>query len=310
MSLFLLLLQLQNESDLVGLVQMSIIIFGEQPPVYSVAGQSQPPTNPTPAYPATPGTKLPSPLDCKFGFLTCFFSSSIGYPPYPSSGAGYPSSTPYPPYPPAGGVSGPTPVPYPGSYATGYPPYPSTNTNAGYPPYPNVAAAPQSTGTISDDHIRASLLSAVEDKVRRRLSEIFAQSQAEIETLKKTENELRMGQSKLQELGRKLDQEQSEVERNIASLKERSGELEEAVTKLKSQDSNFDVDEAVVTTAPIYRQYVVQICASFVLVLIPFFLFLLLSGCSTPTQKRRQRKMPSTIWAKVCVEVSLSWTSF
>jgi ESCRT-I complex subunit TSG101 len=45
-------------------------------------------------------------------------------------------------------------------------------------------------------------------KVRRRLSEIFAQSQAEIETLKKTENELRMGQSKLEDLGRRLDQEQ------------------------------------------------------------------------------------------------------
>lgn len=45
-------------------------------------------------------------------------------------------------------------------------------------------------------------------QVRRRLSEIFAQSQAEIETLKKTENELRMGQSKLEDLGRRLDQEQ------------------------------------------------------------------------------------------------------
>ena len=45
-------------------------------------------------------------------------------------------------------------------------------------------------------------------KVRRRLSEIFAQSQAENETLKKTENELRMGQSKLEELSRRLDQEQ------------------------------------------------------------------------------------------------------
>ena len=44
--------------------------------------------------------------------------------------------------------------------------------------------------------------------MRRRLSEIFAQSQAEIETLKKTENELRVGQNKLEELGKRLDQEQ------------------------------------------------------------------------------------------------------
>lgn len=46
-----------------------------------------------------------------------------------------------------------------------------------------------------------------------------------------------------------------EVERNISSLKERSIELEETLNKIKSQDSNFDVDEAVVTTAPIYKQY-------------------------------------------------------
>jgi ESCRT-I complex subunit TSG101 len=49
---------------------------------------------------------------------------------------------------------------------------------------------------------------------------------------------------------------QTELERNIAALKERSSELEDALTKLKTQDANFDVDEAVVTTAPLYKQYV------------------------------------------------------
>lgn len=48
------------------------------------------------------------------------------------------------------------------------------------------------------------------------------------------------------------------MERSITSLKERSSELEDALTKLKTQDSNFDVDEAVVTTAPIFRQYVLE----------------------------------------------------
>jgi hypothetical protein len=41
----------QNESDLVALVQVMIIIFGEQPPVYSVAGQ--PPSTPAAAYPGS-----------------------------------------------------------------------------------------------------------------------------------------------------------------------------------------------------------------------------------------------------------------
>lgn len=39
-------------------------------------------------------------------------------------------------------------------------------------------------------------------------------------------------------------------------MKERSAELDVAVSKLKEQDSNFDVDEAVVTTAPIFKQCV------------------------------------------------------
>jgi ESCRT-I complex subunit TSG101 len=46
----------------------------------------------------------------------------------------------------------------------------------------------------------------------------------------------------------------NEVERSISSLKERNSELEDSLGKLKLQDKNFDVDEAVVTTAPIYKQ--------------------------------------------------------
>ena len=41
------------------------------------------------------------------------------------------------------------------------------------------------TGTITADHIRASILSAVEDKVRRRLREDVSQVQAEVDSLRK-----------------------------------------------------------------------------------------------------------------------------
>jgi len=222
-----------TESDLLGLVQVTIIIFAEQPPVYAVSGPPQRQENSTP-YPMQPG-----------------------YPAYPTPNTPYPAAGghSYPSYPPTGGSSS---TPYP-SYSAGYPPYPVSGSATPKPSYPSYPAATTTTqasasGTISEDHIRASLLSAVEDKVRRRLSEIFAQSQAEIETLKKTENELRIGQSKLEELSRRLDQEQVEMERGISSLKERSNELEDTLTKIKSQDSNFDVDEAVVTTAPLYKQ--------------------------------------------------------
>jgi len=87
-----------------------------------------------------------------------------GYPPYPTTNTPYP--TPYPSYP-ATGSSSTTPYP---SFSGGYPPYPvtagNTNSNPSYSSYPPVATpTPQASGTISEDHIRASLLSAVEDKV-------------------------------------------------------------------------------------------------------------------------------------------------
>lgn len=226
-----------NESDLYGLVQVMIIIFGEQPPVYAVqrqeaAASSLPyPTQPSgyPSYPTPSSSGYPTPYPAVQPYPSSAGATTSGYPPYPSAGSGYP------PYPVSASGAG--------SNTSGYPTYP-----------PAHQPVLQSTGSISEDHIRASLLSAVEDKVRRRLNEIFSQGQAELETLKKTENELRVGHQKLEELGRRLDQEQSEIERSISSLRERTGELEEALAKVKTQDENFDVDEAVVTTAPIYKQ--------------------------------------------------------
>jgi hypothetical protein len=66
---------------------------------------------------------------------------------------------------------------------------------------------------------------------------------------------------------------QNEVERSIASLKERNSELEEALTKLKTQDSNFDVDEAVVTTAVIYKQLSLFTQSSLMRIVIRLILF-------------------------------------
>lgn len=114
----------------------------------------------------------------------------------------YPPSSGYPPYP--------------------QPPYPSTNTSyQPYPPYPSYGmpygpssvptAAPSTsgtTGTITDEHIRASLMSAVEDKLKRRMKEQFSQHQAELETLRRTHQELVQGKSKLDEITARMEREQ------------------------------------------------------------------------------------------------------
>jgi ESCRT-I complex subunit TSG101 len=112
-------------------------------------------------------------------------STSTPYPTqYPSQ---YPFSSSYP--------QNSTASPYtPQTAATNYPSYP-VYSSAGYGAQPTTtqsgAQQNSGTGTITEEHIRASLLSAVEDKIKQRLKEKNAQYQAEIDVLKKTGIKLR-----------------------------------------------------------------------------------------------------------------------
>lgn len=212
-----------NESDLLGLIQVMIVTFGEQPPVFAKVKSDNTPPYP-PYSPKPPG---------------------FGGPPYPTST----------PYPPSSGFSG------------GYPPYPpSTNAFPSFPPYPNSpfpAYPPTSsfgcpnpavgTGTIKDEHIRESLMTAIQEKLLRKMKEQFMQSQAELQTLKKTQDELKQGKTKLDILLNKLEKEQKDLDKNITVLQDKEQELNTAIEKIGSQES-IDVDDAVTTTAPLYKQ--------------------------------------------------------
>ena len=104
-----------------------------------------------------------------------------GYPPYPAS-----SSLPYPSYTP---------------YPTPYPPYSGSG-------YGGPAPAVGGTGTIKDEHIRESLLTAIEEKLLRRMKELYQQHQAELETLQRTHDELKQGKVKLNTILSRLEKEQ------------------------------------------------------------------------------------------------------
>lgn len=117
-----------------------------------------------------------------------------GFPPYPPT-----SNPPYPaPYPPTTGSS------YPPAYP-GYSPYPINNFG-GPPATPS--SIPMGTGTIKDEHIRESLLTAIEEKLLRRMKEQFQQNQAELETLKRTQEELKQGKNKLDSILSRMAKEQ------------------------------------------------------------------------------------------------------
>ena len=74
----------------------------------------------------------------------------------------------------------------------------------------STSAAPSTTnsGTITEEHIRASLLSALEDKMRRLLLEQSAHSQDEQNVLQQLHEELTRGKRTLDVILERLAQEQ------------------------------------------------------------------------------------------------------
>lgn len=216
-----------NASTLLNLIQHMVTAFGELPPVYSKRNEPR---------------ELPFPLT-PFGSGYPQVAPQPGYPtqplPYPTtSNMPYNFGTPYPSGVPVNGT------PYP-PQTTNITPYPQ---GANYGPTPDVTG-----GTITEEHIKASLLSAVEDKLRRRLNEQSQQSQAELETLRRTQQELREGKARLEDILARLQRERAELDKNVTILQEKEKELESAVERLGEQEG-VDVDEAVVTTAPLYNQ--------------------------------------------------------
>ncbi|CAH1798904.1 unnamed protein product [Owenia fusiformis] len=246
------------QSDMMGLIQVMTIVFGEEPPVFarSQTGPARPPYPPggQPAggrlpYPTGgPGYGMPQP-------------NAAGSTPYSAYNA--PASTSYPASSTAGGYPGAGYTP--GGYANPYPGYPPSggyNPVAGQTSYPQQAATThtstsstqgQSSNQLSDEQIKASVLSAVEDKMRRRLKEIFAQAQAEMDALKKTQEDLNAGKAKLEEMVGNLEKEQIEVEKNISLLREKDEEIMDVLARMENREA-IDIDEAVVAPAPLYKQ--------------------------------------------------------
>ncbi|KAM7086579.1 tumor susceptibility gene 101 protein isoform 1-T1 [Molossus nigricans] len=239
------------QSDLLGLIQVMIVVFGDEPPVFSrpTISASYPPYQAT----GPPNTYQVSgvfggilrPHICMYRFppktgIWAFVSSYMpgmpgGISSYPSGYPSNPSGYPGCPYLPGG-------------------PYPAT-TSSQYPSQPPVTTVgPSRDGTISEDTIRASLISAVSDKLRWRMKEEMDRAQAELNALKRTEEDLKKGHQKLEEMVTRLDQEVAEVDKNIELLRKKDEELSSALEKMENQSENNDIDEVIIPTAPLYKQ--------------------------------------------------------
>ncbi|XP_030843712.1 tumor susceptibility gene 101 protein [Strongylocentrotus purpuratus] len=254
-----------NNSDLVGLIQVMTVVFGESSPVYAKSA-GQPPPRPSytpqgggmPQHPSYPQPQqssfMPMPMPAPA-------NASSGYSqPQPQ----YPPSTNY--QPPAVGGSGYTPG-YQGSSGYPYPYQPGQATpgqqTQSQPSYSPAAMATASTAgshpqvssqsSLSDDAIKASLQSAVEDKLKRKLKENSEKFQAEMDSLTATKEKLKNGQRKLEEIINQLESETAEVRQNTQLLKQKDEEIKAALSKMEGRDE-LDLDDSVVPTAPLYKQ--------------------------------------------------------
>lgn len=89
--------------------------------------------------------------------------------------------------------------------------------------------------------------------MRKLIQDKVEQCQAEIQTLNRTKQELAEGNSKLVEIMKKLERDEFDLKKNIQILQDKDEELTKALENLEKVDG-IDVDEAVSTTAPLYKQ--------------------------------------------------------
>lgn len=128
------------------------------------------------------------------------------------------------------------------------------------PVYPFSSGAPaqpsptHATGTITEEHIRASLLSANQDRWKYRYKEKIHQLQDEIEVLKKTSNDLNRGQIQLDDMKTRMATEVAELNDAKTKLKELDEQLQEFIDKYDKEGDEINPDEVYGPTKPIFKQ--------------------------------------------------------
>lgn len=214
----------QHSHDLTGLVQIMSVVFSEQPPVVSTSASTSY-QGPNPPYPV----------------------AAHGYPRGPPSTNYQPTNLPYP-------SPNQSHLPYPTAQQMNYPgntPYPRATHNQTLTPYPPNMSSQQQ---IPDDMMKASLKSAVNDKLKRRMKDACSQANTELSTLKQTENDLRGRQEKLKDIVSKLEKELVLVDSNIDILCEKNKEMENKINEAQGKQEELDVDEVVFPATPLYKQ--------------------------------------------------------
>ncbi|PIO63231.1 Vps23 core domain protein [Teladorsagia circumcincta] len=163
--------------------------------------------------------------------------------PYPTVMPQYSRETPYPT---TGNQFGSAYVntPYP------QPPAPNRPT----PPVPPIPSS--SAGTLQPEHIRVSIISALEDKLRMRLREKMGTSHAEMASIRETQSELQAGQRTLRNMIEELEKQQKLLESYIFAHQDKKTELTRTLAECgtDSENKTVDIDQAIDAATPLHRQ--------------------------------------------------------
>jgi ESCRT-I complex subunit TSG101 len=249
------------QSDLYVLLNMLTIKFSEETPLYARSRsncQAQPPSlksnsffNPTsmPFQPVASTTPY----------------SAYGQPTYPGAGAA--SALPYPsasssglPYPTSNSPYYPMPIIQPPNLAGS-----TLNSGSGSSlnqrsgvlppirPANNMQPSSYADDTIRPEFYKLSLISAVQDKVRLRMAELTEEKRAEIDSLKKINQDLESGERRLNNLIGDTNSEVANIKRLSSELKKRCTSMSEQMSRMQLREK-ANVEDAIVTPAPLYRQ--------------------------------------------------------
>ncbi|CAD5221840.1 unnamed protein product [Bursaphelenchus okinawaensis] len=222
--------------DTVGLIQVMIIAFQEKCPVYAKGSQPAPLPQPAaiPPYPTQSPVQMPQP--------TPYPQIGLSSPGYPSSNPGYPTSTP----------------PYPQAYQPAYQPFVPDIHQSGS----SQSLASQNSNnfynTIQPNHIRDSLTSAVETKLKERLKEMMGTPYAELQSIEVNTQELKNGNQKLRDMLDQMEKEQRRLKDIKAIYEDKKQELTKALESVRASGSNKSVedtvDEAIDAATPLHKQ--------------------------------------------------------
>ncbi|ULT93887.1 hypothetical protein L3Y34_003409 [Caenorhabditis briggsae] len=240
--------------DLSGLLQVMAMVFQEKCPVFArSASNASSAATPSAGSSAT-STPTPTPYPSSQPTMPTPYPTGSGATPYPSGGAPYPSAGAmgYNPY-----MNVPQNTPYPmGAGAT---PYPSGSGAA--PPRPPPVSSQSSVGSgngsIQSDTIRASVMTAVEERLRARLRERLGTNSAEMASIRTTGDELREGQQKLKKMLEELETQRNSLQTAVEIYSAKKTELAKALSDAGGTDAP-PIDEAIDAAYPLHRQIVMN----------------------------------------------------